>query len=480
VNRITLLTTAGLALSGSAFAGSLQDELGDHKVMTQLAAAIGQADAAEAERKKILLDLPAALAAEFLVPSIAGGEFSGEDDALIYNSSLDYADSGDVSGVLTDLGNALGTQRGGETVCISTLGGATHKVEVHPQAVEALLQALGTSSSALAPVTTYLGKAGDSSVVLAEGILGTALFEALSSAIDDQKAGTPLKVRLDVDTGAAGGKDSRTMLLLTTTDGQRLKLEVELDGPKKSVIDSIPEGAVWRVSGSAARVPFDKSSAGQIALLTVLLKEGRLTIGDLEKSVYYPSAFGPVAGADYAVQVLGEDNAWYGTSDISVKGGMEVARDSGDCGTTVVFASTVEALAFGPLPDTTWNSVTRFRPVRTDAEFVDLGYLLGPACASDPSGISDEDFDEVMGRGETCQTRCDTMQTMVQEATAKLTESKLLTDERATVGQRFDLLKCRSSCMRAKGYRACLDSASGIKNAGSFMDAALICEDRRP
>jgi hypothetical protein len=159
---------------------------------------------------------------------------------------------------------------------------------------------------------------------------------------------------------------------------------------------------------------------------------------------------------------------------------MEVARDTGDCGTTVVFVSTVETLAFGPLPDTTWNNVTRFRPVRTDAEFVDLGYLLGPACASDPSGISDKDFDEVMGRGETCQTRCDTMQTKVQKATSILTEAKLLTEERATVGQRFDLLKCRSSCMRAKGYRACLDSASGIRSHGSFMDAALICEDRRP
>jgi len=480
VNRMTTLTTLGLVLSGSAFAGSLQDELGNHRVMTDLAAAIDEADAAEAERKKILLDLPAALAAEFLVPSISGGEFSGEGDTLTYQSTLDFASSGDVSGVLGELGTALGVKRGGETVCISTLGGVVQKVEVQPQAVEALLQALGTSSDALAPVTTYLGKAGDSSVVLAEGILGAGLFEALSSAIDDQKAGTPLNVRLDVDTGAAGGTESRTMLLLTTTDGQRLKLEVELDGPKKSAIDSIPDGAIWRISGSSARVPFDKSSAGQIALLTVLLKEGRLSIGGLEKSVYYPSAYGAVAGADYAVQVLGTDNSWYGTSDISAKGGMEVSRGAGECGTKVVFASLVDTLAFGPLPEAAWNRVTRFRPVRKDTEVVDLGYLRSPACASDPSGISDEDFDEVMGRGEACQTRCDTMQTKVQAAIAKLTEAKELTDEQAGVGQRFDLLQCRSSCMRARGYRDCLDTVTGIRSSSEFLTNTLICEDRRP
>ncbi len=481
MNRITITTLLSFSLTSSALAApKLSEALSDHRVSQGISAAIATAEEAERERLQILEELPTSLAAEFLVPQVSDGSFSGEGDQLTYSGDVTFSAAGDTEGVLSAVSKALGASRDGETICMSTAGGDTKKIVVEAATVPSLLNALGTSSDALEPSTHYLSKSGDSSLVIAEPILGSDLFQAIQDGIAALKKDEKLRIRLDAGAAGPGGAEEPVHLLLTTTDGKRLKLEVELDGVKKSAADSVPEGAVWKISGSTARVPFDKGMPGHIMLLTTLLKEGRISIGDIETVVTYPSHFAAVTGPDYTVELLGDDNAWFASSKLSVSGGMEVTRDASACSISVTFSAAAHAVSFGPLTEAAWKKAKTFRPVRAEAEVVDLGYLQGPACESDPAGITDDDFDEVMGRGDACQKRCDAMASLVPAATDKAVEAKTITDELMSVSQRFSNASCRTSCMQSKGYRGCIDSVIGIKPTLDFLNNAKICEDRRP
>ena len=481
MNRLSLTVLLSLSMSSSALAApNLDDALSDHKVLQSINSAMASMEAAEKERLKILEDLPATLAAEFLVPSVTEGAFSGADDALTYSGQVTHTAAGDTKSVLDAISTAIGTERGGDTVCVSTVGGNVQTISIDTPTMPALLKALGTSTEALAPSTHYLAKVGDKSIVLAESLLGSTLFAAVSEATEGLRGDDKLRIQLDAGANGAGAADKPVQLLLTTVDGQKLKLEVELDAPKKSAADSVPEGAVWRVAGSSIRAPFDKTSAGQVLLLTTLLKEGRLSLGDVETVVTYPTHFAKVSGPDYTVELLGDDNAWFGSAKLGVAGAVTVNRSAGDCQLNVLFSAADSSVGFGPLPEATWKRANSFRAVRTDQTEVALGYLNGPACASNPAGISNEDFDEVMGRGGVCQKRCDDLAAKITEATAKLMESKVGTDEQLSVSKSFTSIACRSTCMKSKGYRDCTQQALKSFTPTSVLDKAKSCEDRKP
>ncbi len=494
MNRLAIPTTAllGLTIGGMAYAApSLRQDLDDYQTAQELSALMDEAaqaaDEAERARLSILRDLPATLVGEFLVPTISGGSFSkAASGDLTYHADLSYAASGDVTSVLTRLKGALGTTNSGETVCLTT-GDSTKKLGLRGPSVDALLVALGTSADALAPVTTYAGRVDDNNLMFAESLLGEDLFAGLGEAIDKLGSTDDLQIYLDVeDDKKDAAEEDPVELTLTTVDGQKLRLEVELDGPGTKKTE-LPEKANWRFGGTTTRVEFDKSVMGHVALLLLLMDDGQaaldgweIAISDLETRVHYPTHYKNADGPDYSFHAMGAESAWFGTASLQVKGNLTVYHSASGCDTNVVITPRVDTLALGPLPEAAWDQVTSFKSVEAGTEEVELGYLEPPDCASDSSGISNEDFDEVMGRGTACQKRCDAVGSRIEEILQELIAAEQPAEDATALNDLFGAVECRTTCMQSKGYRGCLDTSVDARNDDDFLVNATSCEERRP
>lgn len=469
------LALAWLFGSVTHAAPDIRQELSNHKIAAELSSMMESVNQAEIKQREILTELPERLASEFLTPVVSGGSFVGNPGKLSYRADIGYEALGDLTGTLGEMARALGGGAGnGETVCVASEGSGLRKVVIQKEAAATLHTALGTSSKALAPATHYLAKVGDTTLVISRPALGSSLFDMVQEAIE---RGGVTRLRLVTKKGGqVDPSDKAAQLVLTTAAGQKLKLEVELDGARNGLVNSVPQGSEWRVNGSSTRVPFNAKAVGQVALLSVMLKEGGLAFQRPEKVVHFPSHFQDVSGAKFLIHVLGADNAWFAAKYAAVAGKMEVFRGNQGCDTSIVFSGEEQVVALGPLPDAAWSRSNRFKAVRVDKYEPELGYLRGPHCSSAPSGISDRDFDEFLGRNAACKNVCG----MTSQRIAKASSRVLDKEPYMSLLGGFREQSCHSSCMLSRGYRVCVLNALDEPTASTFLYAASICDDRRP
>jgi hypothetical protein len=471
----TTIVSLGMLCTVVSAAPNLRQEINDHKITAELDAMMKEARQTEAGKRSILNDLPNRLAAEFLVPVVSGGDYSGKSDDYVYNANTAYKSSGNLTGVLREMAGALGGVRtAGQRVCVSNLNGPVQTVVIRDEATEALHQALGTSSKALAPTVHYATEVGGTPLVLSEATLGGALFSLVEEGI---AAGGTTRLRLVSSDGKkVTPNDSAAQLVLQTTEGQKLKFEVELDGARNGLVNSIPKGAKWRVSGSAKQAPFQDSKSGHVQLLSVMVKEGRLSFRAPKKVAQYPSHFGKVSLPKQRLHLLGVNNAWFSSTSIKVGGAVEVFLSSDKCETNIVLSGDETTVKLGPISDLAWASTTQIRSVRPDQYDEDVGYLNGPYNSTEPSGISNRDFDSFLRRSSQCKSAC---AAIGKRAVSSRPLAVLEPDASAGMEQ-FSDRACRQSCMISGGYRSCLADSMDMRGAIDFLYKASECEDRRP
>ncbi len=457
-------------------APNLRQEISNHKIAAELDAMMKDAGAAELGKRQILNDLPNRLAGEFLVPQVASGDFSEANGEYTYTAPVEFTASGNMTGVLNEMAGALGGVRSsGSSVCVYNVDGNYRKVTIRPEATKSLLQALGTSVKAIAPTTHYTADVGDTTLILSDSTLGEDLFTLVQTAIN--RGGTT-RLRLVSPEGArVSPSEKAAQLVLETAEGQRLKLEVELDGAKNGLLNSVPDGAEWRVNGSAVRVPFSSRSDGQMVMLSALLKNGGLSFRNPEKVVNFPSFFGGVTMPKQEVHLLGSDNAWYASSTVSTSGVMEVFHGTGECKTNIVLSGKAKRVAIGPLRDSIWAVASRFRTIQPDQTETRLSYLRGPYNSTPPSGISNREFDSFLGRNSACKQACGMMSSRTKQA---MTLTAILDPEAGRNMRTYSGGKCISACMVSAGYRGCLASSLDVESNSEFLYEAGICEQRRP
>jgi hypothetical protein len=163
---------------------------------------------------------------------------------------------------------------------------------------------------------------------------------------------------------------------------------------------------------------------------------------------------------------------------------MEVYRGGGACGTNIIFSGKEQSVTVGPLPDVSWARATRFKAVSVDKYEPELGYLRAPHCSSPPSGISDRDFDELLGRNAACKQVCSMTAAQIMKYSSRVSteiSGSLMTGYiTSTLPSTFRESACHSSCMVSKGYRQCLLTALDASGAVDFLNRAGMCEERRP
>jgi hypothetical protein len=472
---ITALISLGALCTAVSAAPNLRQEIKDHKISVQLDEMMEESRKTELGKRSILNNLPDRLAAEFLVPFVSDGAYESDDDEYAYLAQTAFKSSGMLSAVLGEMAGALGGSRSvGERVCVSSLNGSIQKITVREEAAEALHNALGTSSRALAPSIHYEVQVGGSSIVLSEDTLGSTLFSIVNDRVD---SGGSIRIRLvTADAKRVTPNDAAAQLVLQTVEGQKLKLEVELDGARNGLVNSVPKGAQWRVSGSAKQAPFQASKAGHVQLLSVMLKEGRLSFRAPKKVSQYPSHFGKVSLPKQRFHLLGSNNAWFGAKTINPKGNMEVFRGSGECETNVVFSGEESTVKLGPISELAWASTTQIRTVRPDQYREEVGYLNGPYNSTEPSGISNAAFDRFLGRASNCKAACSAI-----SGRAKSSRALAVLEPEAGAGmQSFTEKSCQKACMISGQYRSCLADSMDLRGPIDFLYAASECEARRP
>ena len=472
---LTTIASLGMLCTAVSAAPNLRQEINDHKITVELDEMMKEARQTEVGKRSILNDLPNRLAAEFLVPVVSDGAYSGEADEYVYNAKTTYESSGRLNSVMREMAGALGGVRSaGERVCVSNLNGSVQTIVIRDEAKEALHQALGTSSKALTPSVHWLASVGGSSLVLSEATLGAALFSLVEEGI---AAGGTTRLRLVTSDGKkVTPNESAAKLVLQTTEGQKLKFEVELDGARNGLVSSIPKGAQWRVSGSVKKVPFQDSKSGHVQLLSVMMKEGRLSFREPKKVSQYPSHFGKVSLPKQRLHLLGTNNAWFGAKTISPSGTVEVFLSTGNCETNVVLSGNETTVKLGPISDLAWASTTQIRAVRPDLYVEDVGYLNGPYNSTAPSGISNRDFDSFLRRSSQCKQAC----AAVGSRAVSARPLAVLEPDAGAGMDRFSERSCRKSCMISGGYRSCLADSMDQRGAIDFLYKASECEDRRP
>ncbi len=496
MTRCTLPLFLGLCVSTSALGSpSIPEALNDHKTRIQLNTAMDAINSEERKRRKVLTGLPDAMAKAMLSPTVQKGEFIGGGTQPSFDAELSFSPGKNTKTLIDKIELAIGGGNKGQRVCISAEDEPVDQFFIREPATTTFLKALGTSVQAIEPVPHFLTEVGDDKVVIERSLQGTRLFSEIQDGLEGLAEGQSLEIFLEVSSGPAVGVSKRpTKLILTTTDGRQLNLEVEIDTPAKSIADHVPAGAMWRIKGSSKRVPFDRGYPGQIALLAVLLKNGKIQLSNAERIDDYPIHRQSVTGGTYDFHALGMNNAWFTQAELQVLGQLTVNRTPDDsCDIALGITSSTRTVLVGPLPTKTWERVTRFRPTERGAEIVDLGYLNGPACGSDPSPGSFEPFDMSLTLEDDCAQFCAGIEQKIQRTLPAAMLMGSISNEVASVLGGFTADGCMPNCLKSNEFRACMNnfvapkdrvsalrSGKASSSSRASLDTAYICISRRP
>jgi hypothetical protein len=488
---VSLISTASIAGS------NVNSALSNYKITSELNREMASISEAEQKKREVLIDLPNKIASEFLNPSIVEGEISGEGDELTYSGEVSYRPGAGSNALVRKISLALGTPGNGSVLCLSGEDADPQRVTIDDNAVDTLLSSLGTSAAKIAPSVHFVTKAGKDTVVVASELQGEALYKELRKSLEKAGAKGSVRVYLEVPDGPkVGATQKPANLILTTTDGRKLQLEVEIDAPAKNLADNVPKGAVWRVAGSNIEVPFSKKQSGHLSMLSALLKNGKLRLSNIERNEHFPIVRNQVTGADYRIQTIGNNNAWFGQAELAVTGVMTVKCTDGRCDVDVNVSGSNSAVALGPLSEDQWSRVTSFRPVRKGKEIVDLGYLEGPACASTPQNTSFDRFDRSMTLGADCTAMCKDINIRLKAQVPLALLMGSIGHEVADTLKKFHIPECETNCKASSEYMSCMsdavsnsaiqpiqttdDSSGDGEEKESNLNNFYLCQSRQP
>jgi hypothetical protein len=266
-------------------------------------------------------------------------------------------------------------------------------------------------------------------------------------------------------------------LSLTTTEGQRVTIPVELDGADRKL--EVGSATRWVIGGQVTEIPFDQSHMGQIVLLGELMRQGTLKLTGLKKADHFPVDTKLMKGSfRYDVHLVGGDGAWFAGIEHNVRPTMTVQHTDGPCALSVAFSAQGDGqVNLGWLPMETWNSVSQTKVIAEGAARPVIGYLTAPQCASDSGGLSGEAFDRVMKLPKICSALCSSVSSASAGIPAILNEDGAVVQD-ALPPQKFSAKVCTNTCVRRSAYRTCLEKKVRGDTRGRYR-GLMNCEDRR-
>jgi hypothetical protein len=428
--------------------------------------------AADDAKARALRNLSAELAQAGLVPRVdfAGGHFdaSGKEGGASFSAPLIFSRKPAFAERIGLVAKALGASATAPlTMCFSTPDGAKERFKVSKTGEAILLKAL--SVSGIDPVPMHHAQMNGRVAVLSGAHVGESLYGALRKLSDGGRAEVSLSL-------APLPQWQPVRLSLTTTEGQRVTIPVELDGADRKL--QVTADTHWVVDGAETNIAFDKARLGQVVLLAELMRHGSLKLTGLTKSDHYPVSRTLLSESlRYTFHLLGANSAWFASIDHLIQPKLTVRHTAGACSLAVDFTShTAPVVDLGWQPMSVWNDLSSTKPVAAGQAEMVVGYLTPPKCASDDGGVSAEEFDTLMELPKNCAALCKSVADAAGAIPAVLREGKVITPGVDALS--FSASTCQTTCMKMSEYRGCLtDKVKGSKRARHTGLAH--CEGRR-
>jgi hypothetical protein len=438
---------------------------------------------------RALTNLTVDLAQAGLVPRVdfSGGHFdaSGKEGGASFSAPLVFSRQPAFARRIRLVAKALGASATApRTICFSTPDGATERFNVSKTGEAILLEAL--SVSGIDPVPMHHAQMNGRVVVLSGARVGESLYGALRKLTEGGRAEVSLSL-------APLPQWQPVRLSLTTTDGQRVTIPVELDGADRKL--QVTSDTRWVVDGVETNIAFDKVRLGQIVLLAEMMRHGNLKLTGLTISDHYPVSRTVRGALLYTFHLLGANGAWFASIDHLIQPKMTVRHTAGACSLAVDFAShTAAVVDLGWQPMSVWNELSSAKPVAAGQTEMVVGYLTPPKCASDDGGVSAKKFEMLMKLPRICAALCKSAAHAAQGipaiygsegvtwSTAQgipfIDGSEAVIISPALSAQRFSAGTCQTTCMEMSEYRKCLkQKVKGDKRAR--YKGLAHCEGRR-
>ena len=402
---------------------------------------------------------------------LAMGRFddSVEQGMARFQAPVSFTRSGQFAARIEAVGSALGASAtAARTVCFTTPDNKTERFNVSAAGESTLLDALGVSD--IETVPKHHAQMNGRVVVLSHAGFGEPFYDVIRARAEAGAKELALSL-------SPLPEWQPVRLSLTTTEGQKVTIPVELDGADRKL--EVGAETRWLVNGQATDVMFDESHMGQIVLLGELMRQGNLTLKGIKTANHFPvdkTAFED--SFNYSVHLVGSDGAWFASIEHNVQATMAVQRTDGPCSVSIAFDAQGDGpIDLGWLPMETWNSVSKTEIIAAGSARPVIGYLTAPECVSSAGGLSGEDFDKVMELPTVCSALCTSVSSAGKTIPAVLNEDGEVIQD-ALPDQNLSIDVCTSTCVRRSAYRACLEeNVQG--DVRSRYIGLMNCEDRR-
>ncbi len=471
--RLSGLATAllcCLALPARAQSASPEAELWSQ---TQQASRAASSNGRATGSVGTLATLPARLADALLVPKASVGPLKGASPTKLGSTaSLAYAtDSAAVDTLLGSLAKEFPNGKAG--LCVGA-GDFTRQAKLPAGAIEAIAGTFGMRPEDGQPVTVWEVSLGGRTAPLTKQTAGEALYELL------RRRGTSSK---PMDVGVYPPlEEVPTRLTLTTVDGKKLTLPVELEGASSQL--KLAPDSTWLLPGGAS-VRVDLSLPLHRLLMERVLVDGAARLDRVESRVLQRSWSGAVprsTARTVELHVVGAANRWFGKSRATLGANAQIVREREGCALTITVEPTVTAVELPEMPLFAWKAVTGVTIVDPSAKSVVLGFLDGPAAETHQGRLTWREFDDALAKTPRCAALCNGASDYL---TGKFEKEKALFDAMQAAGlvsadatppvaPFFDTALCQRSCGVSSEYENCVRSSQN--------DAAALrsCQSRAP
>ena len=430
---------------------------------------------ANAARQKAMANLASALARTSLVPQVlfskgqitkedADGRYHYEAPVRFNRSQAFTTRLAEVKRVLKALPPAT------RSICIRTPTGPTERFNLTKAAEAQLLKALRVGD--IEPVPMHKAQMEGRTVVLSSARLGEDLYDVFTARVSSGQGNT-------VTLGLTPQPEWQPVRLsLTTTEGQRITIPVELDGADRRL--EIRADTRWVVDGQPTDIAFDQGNLGQIVLLSQIVRKGEIKLQNITRADYYPVHRHTLdEGFSYDMHLLGESGTWFSQISYEVRPKMTVQYSAGSCSLRVRFAPSDDtAVDLGGLMEHQWKRVSeRVKVIATGTARPVIGYVSAPKCSSNPAGLNAKAFDKVMALPKRCATLCRKVATAAQSISATYDEDGEVIQD-AVPAQSFSQKVCTDTCVERSAYKTCLQKKVR-GDARKRYNGLLNCETRR-
>ena len=429
--------------------------------------------AADNAKRKTLTNLAQDLAKAGLVPTVelAMGRFDDtvEQGMARFQAPVSFTRSGQFATRIEAVAKALGASAtGARTVCFTAPGSKTERFNVSAAGESTLLDVLGVSD--IEAIPKHHAQMNGRVVVLSHAGFGEPFYDMIRARAEAGAKELSLSL-------SPLPEWQPVRLSLTTTEGQKVTIPVELDGADRKL--EIGAETRWMVNGEATEVTFDESHMGQIVLLGELMRQGNLTLKGIKTADHFPvdkTAFKD--SFNYSVHLVGSDGAWFASIEHNVQAMMAVQRTDGPCSLSIAFdAQDDGSIDLGWLPMETWNSVAKTKVIAAGSARPVIGYLTAPECVSNSGGLSGEEFDKVMELPTVCSALCTSVSSAAKTIAAVVDEDGAVLQD-ALPDQNLSMDVCTDTCVRRSAYRVCLEENVQGDPRSRYI-GLMNCEDRR-